>query len=202
MKLKQNYPKILLVIYIIVWIILAIKPNYRSVWIDENILTAIFISIFIISYRWFKFSNTSYSFIFVFMVLHAIGGHYSYNEMPLFDWIKNYFGLARNHYDRIVHFMFGFLFFLPVYEFLVRIFKVPKGWRAIFLTFFCVAATKGIFELIEYGYVWVRADSLNITNYLGEQGDVWDSQKDVFLGVLGGAIMGFFVWIKEKKSHY
>lgn len=192
-KFKDNYPKILFVLYLIIWIWAAIGPKYRSVWIDENIFPVVFMILLVVSYRWFKFSNLSYSLLFVFMVLHAIGGHYSYAEMPLFDLLKDNYDLSRNHYDRVVHFLFGVLFFIPVYEILVRVFRVPKGWRGLFITFLVISAFKSLFEVIEYGYVWVRADPLNVTNYLGEQGDAWDSQKDVSLGVLGAGISWIIV---------
>ena len=197
MNFREKYPSILFCIYIIIWAGLAIKPNYRSVWIDENILTVLFVGLLVFSYvKGFRFSNTSYSLIFVFMVLHSIGGHYSYTEIPLFDILKDKFDWSRNHYDRVVHFSFGFLFLLPIYELLIKFFSVRKGGKGILLAFLVVAALKGIFELIEYGYVWVRADELNLLNYLGEQGDAWDSQKDVALGVLGGIISCLIVSFK------
>lgn len=108
--------------------------------------------------------------------------------MPIFDWLKEIYGLERNHYDRVVHFLFGVLLFYPVYEIMVRIFRMPKGWRGLFVAFFIIAALKGGFEVIEYSYVWVRADPLTVTNYLGEQGDSWDAYKDVALGILGAGI--------------
>lgn len=197
MKIKENYPKILFFIYLAVWIWAAINPNYRSVWFDENILTFLFVGLLVVSYRWFKFSNTSYSWLFIFMVLHTIGGHYTYNEMPLFEWMQNYFELGRNHYDRVVHFLFGVLFFAPVSELLVRIFRVPKGWRAMFLAFFVVVALKGTFEVIEYSYVWVKSDPLTVTNYLGEQGDSWDAHKDVGLGIIGALLSWTFIGVKN-----
>ena len=193
MNLREKYPIILFTVYLVIWIILAINPNYRSVWIDENILTVLLIGTLAISYRWLKFSNLSYTLLFVFMVLHSIGGHYSYNEMPLFDFLQSKFDLSRNHYDRVVHFLFGVLLFVPIYEFATRIFRVPKGWRGFFAAFFIVVALKGGFEAIEYGYVWVKADPLTVTNYLGEQGDAWDSQKDVILGLFG-ALISWFVF--------
>ncbi len=196
-KFKENYPKILLGIYIIIWILAAIAPNYRSVWMDENILPVLFVLLLVVSYKKFRFSNISYSLLFIFMILHVIGGHYSYTEVPLFEYLKSIYGLSRNYYDRVVHFSFGVLFFVPVYEIVTKIFRVPEGWRGLIMAFFVVAAFKGLFEVIEYGYVWVRADPLNVTNYLGEQGDSWDSQKDVFVGVFGALIAWFIVGIRK-----
>lgn len=73
MNWKENYPKILLGIYLIAWIGLAIAPKYRSVWIDENILPVLFVLFFIFTYRKFRFSNLNYGLIFIFMLLHAVG---------------------------------------------------------------------------------------------------------------------------------
>ena len=200
MKWQENYPKILLFAYILVWIWAAINPNYRSVWIDENIMPVLFLGILIISFRWFKLSNLSYTLIFIFLVLHTIGGHYSYSEMPLFNWIKENYDLDRNHYDRIVHFLFGVLFFYPIYEVLNRIFLVLKGWRCLFLAFLVIAAFKGIFEVIEYAYTAVRNNSLTVTNYLGEQGDYFDALKDIGLGILGGLISWITISFKNQDN--
>ncbi len=197
MNWKEKYPIILLVIYLIIWIILAVSPKYRSVWIDENILTVLFVVLLVVSYKWFKFSNFSYGLLFVFMILHAIGGHYSYNDNPLFDFLQNMFEMRRNHYDRIVHFLFGIMFFLPIYEVVTRMFKVPKGWRGFFIAFFVVVALKGGFEVIEYAYVWVKSDPLTVSNYLGEQGDSWDAHKDVGLGIIGAMISWMIIGVNR-----
>lgn len=197
MELKEDYPKILLLLYIIIWVVAAINPRYRSVWIDENILPVFFVFLFVITYKRFRFSNLSYTFIFIFLVLHAIGGHYSYSEVPLFDLIKQQYGLARNHYDRVVHFLFGILFFLPFYEIITKIFKVPKGWRALTITLFMILSMKAGFEIIEYGYTAVRNNSLTTTNYLGEQGDPLDSIKDITLGFISSIIILVIVTIKR-----
>ncbi|MDO8508902.1 MAG: DUF2238 domain-containing protein [Nanoarchaeota archaeon] len=201
MNLRNVYPKILFVIYILVWIWGAINPRYRSVWVDENILVVVFVGVLLISYRKIRLSNLSYSLIFIFMVLHTIGGHYSYAEMPLFDWIKDNYQLERNHYDRVVHFLFGVLMFYPVYEILNRIFLIPKGWRGLFIAFFIISAFKGIFESIEYGYVALRNNSLTVSNYLGEQGDSLDAIKDISLGIFGAVVSWIVVGlgIKLKK---
>ena len=199
MEFKENYPKILLFLYILIWIITAINPNYRSVWIDENILPVLFALLLIFTYKKFRFSNSSYTLIFIFLVLHTIGGHYSYTEVPLFDVIKEQYGLMRNNYDRFVHFMFGVLFFLPFYEILTKIFKIPKGWRALTITLFIVLSMKAGFEIIEYGYTAVRNNSLTVTNYLGEQGDPLDSIKDVTVGFFGAVIS---LVIKKTMCHH
>lgn len=197
MDFKENYPQILLFIYAIVWIIAAINPNYRSVWMDENIIPVLFVLLLVFTYKKFRFSNLSYTLIFIFLILHAIGGHYSYTEVPLFDVIKQQYELTRNYYDRTVHFLFGVLFFLPFYELLTRVFKIPKGWGALTITLFIVLSMKAGFEIIEYAYSAVRNNSLTVTNYLGEQGDPLDSIKDITVGFIGGVISLIVVMIKK-----
>ncbi len=133
------------------------------------------------------------------MTLHAIGGHYSYSEVPLFDFIKQQYSLSRNHYDRVVHFLFGVLFFLPIHEIITRIFKVPKGWRSLIFSAFMILSLKAGFEIIEYSYTAVRNNSLTVTNYLGEQGDSLDSIKDITMGFIGALISLFFISLKNIK---
>ena len=200
MDFKNNYPKILLLLYIIIWIIAAINPNYRSVWIDENILPVAFVFLLIITFKKFRLSNLSYSFIFIFLILHAIGGHYSYSEVPLFDFIKQQYSLSRNHYDRLVHFLFGVLFFLPIHEVITRIFKIQKGWRSFVLSAFMILSLKAGFEIIEYSYTALRNNSLTVTNYLGEQGDALDSIKDITLGFIGALISLSIISIKNIRK--
>ena len=200
MDFKNNYPKILLLLYIIIWIIAAINPNHRSVWVDENILPVAFVFLLIITFKKFRLSNLSYSFIFIFLILHAIGGHYSYSEVPLFDFIKQQYSLSRNHYDRLVHFLFGVLFFLPIHEVITRIFKIQKGWRSFVLSAFMILSLKAGFEIIEYSYTALRNNSLTVTNYLGEQGDALDSIKDITLGFIGALISLSIISIKNIRK--
>ena len=108
--------------------------------------------------------------------------------MPLFEILKQNYNLARNNYDRLVHFIFGVLFFLPFNEILTRIFKVPKGWRVFFLSCLVILGIKAGFEIIEYGYTAVKNNSLTVTNYLGEQGDSQDAIKDMALGFIGAIV--------------
>ena len=196
MDIKKNYPKILLIVYLLIWIYLAISPLYRDVWIDENTFTVVFVLFLILTYKKFRLSNFSYTLIFFFMILHAIGGHYSYTEVPIGNWFRDTFDLTRNHYDRVVHFLFGLIFFFPIYEFISKKLKVSWGW-ASFLSFFVLAGLKGIFEIIEYFYVIIIDTSTVSSNYLGMQGDIWDAQKDMLLGISASIISLMSIVIKK-----
>lgn len=197
MKKKDYYPTILLGIFFIIWLLLAISPNYRSIWFDENILSVGLVVLLVVTYKKFRFSNFSYTLLFFFLVLHTIGSHYTYAEMPLFDVLKEIFSLSRNHYDRIVHFLFGLVFYFPLYEFMNQKLKI-KGWWKYFMPFMMIVALKGIYEVIEVGYHLVRESKLVENNFLGMQGDIFDAQKDMFLGMIGAGISWLGLWVRKR----
>jgi len=178
--------QILLVAYAGIWIWAAINPVYRFDWFLENILTILVIIALTATYRRFPLSDVSYTLIFIFMVLHAVGAHYTYSEVPLGSWLKDTFELSRNHYDRIVHFSFGLLLAYPFKEVVWRIATNNSLLSSLFaLTL--VFTYSGSFEIIE----WIIArivDPKAGAAYLGTQGDEFDSQKDMALAVSGALI--------------
>ncbi|MEK6894958.1 MAG: DUF2238 domain-containing protein [Nanoarchaeota archaeon] len=182
-KFKDKYALILFILYIIVWGILAFNVSYRDDWIMENYLTVPFVIFILVSYRWFKLSNISYSLIFVYMTLHIIGSHYTYSEVPFGFWMQNFLDLTRNHYDRIVHFSFGLLLAYPLRELFVRISNV-KGFWGLYIPIEFVLAFSAIYEIIEWAVAVIYGGDLGIA-YLGTQGDIWDAQKDMALAGLG-----------------
>ena len=193
---KKNYPKILLFLFLVFWVFIAISPWYREAWVAENILTVFFVGLLIFTYNKFRFSNLSYTLFFTILFLHTIGSYYTYTEMPLFDLLRDSFGLARNHYDRVVHFLFGILFFIPTYEFISKKFRV-KGFWGLFLSFLIIIALKGTYEVFEYLYVILTKSEIIGQHYLGMQDDEWDTQKDIALGMLGSAMAWVGFWIKD-----
>jgi len=189
MKLKY----FLFSLYIIIWTILAIHPWYRADWFLENLLVFIALPVILVSERRIQFSNASAVMLFVFFVLHAIGAHYTYSEMPWFDTVTRLFGFERNHYDRLTHFMFGFLLFVPFYE-LFRFPARPKRHVIIFTTVFLLASS-GLYEIIEWLATEVTHADLG-TAFLGTQGDQWDAQKDMLSCYLG-TLCALFLWHKR-----
>ncbi|MDO8511471.1 MAG: DUF2238 domain-containing protein [Nanoarchaeota archaeon] len=184
---KDRLPTILLTVYFLLWLVLAINPYDRMVWLAENTLSVIFIGFLIVTYRKFRFSNTSYVLLFSFLVLHTIGSHYTYTNMPLFAWLQDRFDLSRNHYDRLVHFFFGLAFYFPIYEFGTKKLKL-KHWESYLLPFLVIISFKAIYEILEYLAVIATHSSVIGTSFLGMQGDPWDAQKDIMFGITGAAI--------------
>ena len=187
---KIHYHISLLITLLIIWVIFAINPVYREVWIAENILFAIFLPILILTYRKFQFSSLSYTLMFFFLILQTIGSHYSYSEVPFF------LDATRNHYDRFVHLMFGLIFYFTIYEFITRKLKV-KGFMAHAFTFTIIFSLKGIYEIIEWLYVLVTKGNVTGISFLGAQGDIWVAQMDMLLGGIGALISGFLMRFRK-----
>jgi putative membrane protein len=173
--------------YLITWGVLAIQPVDRKDWLLENILAVAVVAVLVGTYRRFAFSDLSYAVLALFLLLHAVGAHYTYAKVPLGFWMKDAFDLSRNHFDRIVHFAFGLLLAYPAYELSLRAGNLRRGW-AIGMAALAVTALSGLFEVIESWVAQLTNPELGDA-YLGTQGDVWDAQKDMTMAVVGAMIV-------------
>lgn len=191
--MKLNHT--LFIFYILIWIFLAIDPSYRDDWLLENIMVFISIPIILWSDKRVNFSPMSLWMLFGFFILHSIGSHYTYSEMPWFSPITHYFGFERNHYDRLIHFLFGFLLFQPLHELFSSFWHSKK--TALVITLLFLLAASGVYEVIEWIATEMTHEKLG-TAFLGTQGDQWDAQKDMALGYLGTILA--FVFCYRKTS--
>jgi putative membrane protein len=158
----------------------------------------------VITYRRFPFSNISYSLIFTFLCLHTIGAHYTYSLVPYNDWtqklfgspLNSWFGFQRNHFDRLVHFCFGFLLAYPIREMFLRV-AGARGFWGYYLPLDLTMSFSMLYELVEWAAA-VRLGGDLRTAYVGTQGDPWDAQKDMALATLGAlismCIVAFINW--------
>ncbi len=185
---KQNsLVKIYLLVFTAVWLYTLLFTTDTANWITENVLTIIFLAGLSISYSKFKFSQLSYTFIVVYILLHIYGAMYTYAENPFGYWLKDIFGMARNHYDRIVHFSFGFMLAYPMRDYFKNWFGWPT-WVCWVLPIEITMSFSGLYEIIE----WLVADVFFPAEgvaYLGTQGDMWDAQKDMGLAFSGAILM-------------
>lgn len=182
----------LLAIYAVVFAILAISPYDRAVWWAENIPVIVIVLLLIGFSRKFRFSNTSYILMSVFIILHTIGGHYTFERVP-FDFVTQTFGFERNHYDRVAHFSVGFYAY-PIAELLMVKRLVHTRWIIALFPVFAIAAVAGGYEIIEWQYA-LNADPEAGIAVLGSQGDIWDAQKDILADTLGAIlVMGLFFY--------
>jgi putative membrane protein len=150
----------------------------------------------IFTYKKFIFSDLSYLLVCIYLCLHVYGSKYTYAENPFGYWLKDALDLSRNHYDRIVHFSFGFLLAYPMREMFLKWLKFPS-WVAWTLPIEVTLSISGFYELIE----WAVADVFFKAQgdaYLGTQGDIWDAQKDIFLAFSGAIIATTIVSIIKR----
>lgn len=183
---KENYDWLLLFGFVIVWAILGFNVLDRTDWILENVLNVPFIMLVAVAARWFRLSKTSYVLIYLYMFMNVIGSHYTYSEVPFGYWLSGFFSLSRNHYDRMIHFSFGFLLGYPIREVYMRVGRYKGVW-ALFAPIMFVLGMSSVYELLEWWIAVFFGGDLGIA-YLGSQGDVWDAQKDMFLAGVGSVI--------------
>lgn len=202
----KRFRLILLGVYLLWWMVWAIAPYDRHDWLLENLLVVAALPLVI---RWHRlFSNSALAALFVFSCLHTLGSHYTYSQVPYDAWseqvfgysVSSYCGGTRNHFDRLVHFLYGVLVTPVVVQLLDA--RVPQRgiWRWLIpLTF--MASHAGLYEVIE----WLAAASVGGElgqAFLGTQGDEWDAQKDMALAILGSLlVMPILRWRPPEAPH-
>lgn len=164
----------------------------------ENILLVLFAGLLALRHRRFQISNASYFFLAIFILLHIAGAHYTYAQMPLGLWARDCFGFARNHYDRVGHFAFGFLLVFPVRELLVRFGRIHRGW-SFWLAPAVILAVSGLFEIIESITAEIVAPGKGV-DWLGGQGDEWDAQNDMLAALAGSLLMMAITALIERRK--
>jgi len=189
-----RYAGVLAVSFAVVWIALAIEPYNRADWALENALVITFVVVLVVSYRRLMLSRISYTLIFVFLCLHEVGAHYTYSSVPYDRWfeavtgrgLNEILGWERNHFDRLLHFLYGLLLAYPVREIFLRVANV-RGFWGYFLPLDLTMSSSMMFELFEWGAAELAGGDLGMA-YLGTQGDIWDAHKDMALASLGALL--------------
>jgi putative membrane protein len=183
--------KVLLGWYVLFWIAMAISPLDRPFWMLTNVLPIILIGGLIATHRSYPLSDVSYLAIGCFLSLHAIGAHYTYTNVPFGFWMEDLLGFHRNHFDRIVHFSFGFLIVYPFRELLHRSANITGFW-AYALPVGTVMAFASIWEVLESWVARIATPELGQAA-LGSQGDIWDAQRDMASALYGAVLCILFI---------
>jgi putative membrane protein len=168
----------------------AIAPADRLTWVMEVFPALIAIPVLLWIYPRYRFSTLVYALIALHASILFIGGHYTYAEVPLFNWLKAAYHLDRNYYDRVGHFAQGFVPAAIAREILIRWTKVRRGPMLIFLVLCVAMAVSAWYEILEF--VAARSLGSSAESFLGTQGDVWDTQWDM-TSCFFGAMAGVFV---------
>ena len=190
----ERYPLVLFAVLGVFAALLGIAPHDRADWLLENALLFAGVGVLVATRNALPLSRLSYTLVFLFMCLHAVGAHYTYSLVPYDDWFRaltgrtlsSLTGAERNHYDRLVHFSYGLLLAYPAREVFLRVADV-RGFWGYYLPLDVVMATSMLYELIEWGAASAFGGDLG-TAYLGTQGDPWDAQKDMALAGLGAVV--------------
>ncbi len=191
---RKRVALIFLLVFALFWLVTAVYPLHPRDWLLENVLTALAVPALIWMQRVRTFKPSTNLGLMVFLCLHSIGAHFTYAEVPYNQWAENLtgssademFGWERNHFDRLVHLLYGALVLPASREILGR--HVQASARVIDLI--CIqfiVATSTLYELLEWAAVMVVDKDLGMA-YLGIQGDVWDAHKDILMATVGACL--------------
>lgn len=164
----------------------GIAPHDYFTWFLEVAPVLIAMPLLVLTWKRFPLTRTAYVLIAVHMIILMIGGHYTYAKVPLFDWIRDAVGGVRNSYDGVGHFAQGFIPAIVTREILLRTSKLERGWMLVYLVLMVCIGMSAIYELIEWGTAYATGEAAN--DFLGSQGDPWDTQKDMGLCLLGAML--------------
>ncbi len=176
-----------LAIYFPVLIWSAVSPKDQFTWFLEVIPALIGLIVLALTYKKFPLTPLLYTLILIHMVILMVGGHYTYAEVPLFDWIKEVLDQSRNNYDKVGHFAQGFMPAILARELLIRknIVEGSKIWLN-YIILSIVLAFSAFYELIEW---WVAlATGEDAEAFLGTQGYMWDTQSDMMYALIGAVV--------------
>lgn len=192
--MRLRLPHYLLIAYLLLFIICAINPYDRAVRWAENIPVMITVVLLVITYKKFQFSNTAYVLMSLWIFMHTIGGHYTFERVP-FDWFTDLFWFERNMYDRIAHYIIGFYAY-PLVEYLDRKQLVNRSWVLYCFGIFAIFTLASVYEIIERRYAATAWGEQGIA-FLGSQGDIWDAQKDMLADGLWAVTSAALYWVQK-----
>lgn len=193
--MKKYY--ILILLFFAGLLVSAIHPHDYFTWILEVFPGIIGFLVLVFTFRWFRFTTLTYILILLHCFVLFIGGHYTYAQVPLFNWVKDVFHQSRNNYDKLGHFTQGFVPAMITREIFIRknVFQ-KKGWIPVLTVTVCMGISM-LYEFLEW-FVSVTSGSSG-DSFLGTQGDIWDTQSDMLFASIGAICMvTLFVNVQDK----
>lgn len=202
--------KIALTSFCLILALSCVRPPYPPELALQHIPTALFLVGVVLLERHSPVSNRSFGCLLAFMLLHVLGARYIYSYVPYDDWLESLvsarlteiFSWQRNHYDRLVHFAYGMLAVAPASEWSSRCLRLSPG-MSLFTAVQFVLASSAVYELAEWGLALVMAPDW-AEAYNGQQGDIWDAQKDMALALVGAVLtatwLAWFAPVQENAA--
>jgi len=188
----------LLCLVVLAMAVSAYQPFDRATWYLEVAPVLIVIPVLWFTYARFPLTNLLYVLIAIHALILIVGGHYTYARVPLGFWVQDMLDLARNHYDRLGHVAQGFIPAMAARELLLRLTPLRRGGWLFFLVICVALAISAFYELIEWWvalYMGGEADE-----FLATQGDIWDTQWDMFLALCGALLAQLSItWLQDRQ---
>jgi putative membrane protein len=183
--MTRREPVVLLVVTLVLVALSRVGALEPGTWLLEVAPIFVIAPILVLTARRFPLTPLVYRLLFVHALILMLGGHYTYAKVPLGFWVQDALGLARNHYDRLGHFAQGFVPAMLTREVLLRRSPLARGkWLAFLVVCVCLAFS-ATYELIEWLAALLGGSSAE--SFLGTQGDVWDTQWDMFMALVGAS---------------
>ena len=183
MQTQARFFSVLGLIGIAVLLWSAMKPHDYFTWVLEVFPIFVAMPVLIFTYQKLPLSNLLYLLILVHAIILMVGGHYTYAEVPFFNWLRDTYHLDRNYYDRVGHFVQGFVPAMIAREILLRQGVLASGRWLFFIVCSICLSISACYEFVEW---WVAvASGTGADAFLGSQGDVWDTQWDMFTALIG-----------------
>ena len=202
----RAYADLLAVLFAVIWALLAIDPLDRHDWMLENLLVLAATIAFLATRKRLHPSKLSSTLVFAFLCVHEIGAHYTYSKVPYDEWMNALtgttfnalFGLTRNHFDRLAHFLYGALLSYPMREGYIRA-QMLNGRLTYTVPVAITLAFSALFEIFEWWAAEIAGGDLGVS-YLGTQGDMWDAQKDMALAGMG-SVLAMVITLLAHRRH-
>lgn len=195
---NSKYPLLFSIATIIILAVSLILSEDKFTWVLEVFPILIGFPILFFTYSKFKFTNLVYLLLIIHFVVLSVGGIYTYAKVPLGFWMQDWFGFTRNNYDKIGHFVQGFIPALLIREVLLRTSPLKRGkWLAFIVASICLAIS-AFYEFIEW---WAAAlQGASADAFLGTQGYEWDAQSDMFLALVGSIFaLVSLAWLQDRQ---
>jgi putative membrane protein len=179
----RNEALVLLALAGVALVVSGIGPRDRATWVMEVLPVVIAAPLLVFTWSRFRLTPLAYRLIFLHALILVLGGHYTYAHVPLGFWLQDLLGFARNPYDRIGHFAQGFVPAIVAREILLRVTPLRPGKMLFFLVACVCLAISATYEFIEWWAALALGQGAH--EFLGTQGDEWDTQWDMFLALTG-----------------
>ncbi len=183
MKMGKTEASVLSVLTLAALFASGVNPYDRLTWVLETLPVMIALPLLLLTHPRFPLSPLVVRLLFVHGLILMLGGHYTYARVPVGFWVQDAFDLARNHYDRLGHLAQGFIPAMLAREILLKQTPLRPGGWLFFLTTSVILAFSACYEFMEWGAA--LAIGADADAFLATQGDVWDTQWDMFLALIG-----------------